>query len=97
MPTTNQSEQTRVTNYQFELIPKNWAKRRRVKPEPQPVSVEIADFKLIEQHFCNMVVHYDDGSQQTYYSRVLRNAITGQWTVDGMHVAVRVILKEDAE
>ena len=78
--------------YQFEIIHKSWSKRRRPVKEPQPVSAEIADFKLEEQHFCTMQVNYDDGSQQSFYSRVLRNPITQQWTVDGMQVAVRVII-----
>ena len=39
-----------------------------------------------------MQVQNADGKQHTYYSRVLRNPITQQWTVDGMHVAVKVIL-----
>ena len=79
-------------SYQFEIIPKSWSKRRKLTPEPQAVAVTIADFQLIEQHFCTMQVTYDDGSEHSYYSRVLRNAITGQWTVDGMQVAVRVIV-----
>jgi hypothetical protein len=80
-----------TTNYKFEIIRKSWAKRRKSAIEPLAVSVTIPDFKLEEQHFCNMLVSYDDGSQQTFFARVLRNHITNQWTVDGMHVAVRVL------
>lgn len=83
------------TDFKFELIPKCWSKRRKPTPEPLAISVDIADFKLEEQHFCHMQVKYADGQQQTYYSRVLRNAITQQWTVDGMHVAVRVVLPKE--
>ena len=77
--------------YKFEIIPKDWAKRRKPTPTPQPVSVTIPDFECKEQHFCTMQVVFDDGSEQSFYSRVIRNHITGQWTVDGMHVAVKVI------
>lgn len=80
-----------LTQYQFEIIHKSWTKRRKDKKEPIPLSVEIPDFELAEQHFCNMQVSFDDGSQQTFFARVLRNHITKQWTVDGMHVAVKVM------
>jgi hypothetical protein len=77
--------------YTFELIHKDWAKRRKPKTEVKPIKVLIPDFELKEQHFCNMEVEYEDGTTKRYYSRVIKNHITHQWTVDGMHVAVRVI------
>lgn len=77
--------------YQFEYIPKSWAKRRKAEPEPQPISIQIPDFELKEQHFCNMHVTFDNGRKEIYYSRVLCNHITKQWTVDGMHIAVKVL------
>lgn len=76
--------------YRFEIIPKNWSKRRTPVAEPKPVFVSIPDFQLLDQHFCTMQVSYEDGSQRQFYSRVIQNVITGQWTVDGMHVACRV-------
>lgn len=79
------------THYEFEVIPKDWAKRRKPTLEAKPISANIPDFELKEQHFCNMNVQYDDGSEKTFYSRVIKNHITGQWTVDGMHVAVKVL------
>ena len=88
--------QPATSPYQFEIIPKSWSKRRRPVPEPQPIKVDIPDFVLQEQHFCTMQVSYDDGSVKHYYSRVLRNAINGQWTVDGMQVAVKVIEPDPA-
>ena len=77
--------------YSFEVIPKSWAKRRSAVAEPVPISIEIPDFELKEQHFCNMHVTFDDGNKQSFYSRVLCNHITKQWTVDGMQVAVKVL------
>ena len=76
--------------YRFEIIPKSWTKRRTAKPVPQPISVEIPDFELKEQYFCNMNVLFENGSKQALYARVLCNYITNQWTVDGMHVAVNM-------
>ena len=78
-------------NYKFEIIPKSWSKRRKPGAEHKPVSVVIPDFELKHQHFCNMEVTYEDGSKQTFLSRVLQNKITQAWTVDGMHIAVKVI------
>lgn len=83
-----------TTHYRFEIIPKSWEKRRKPTKQPQPVSVEIPDFVLKEQHFCNMRVIFDDYSERTFYSRVLCNHLTKQWTVDGMHVAVKVIIEQ---
>lgn len=78
--------------YRFEIIPKSWSKRRTPVAEPNPVSVSIPDFKLLDQHFCTMQVSYDDGSQRQFYSRVIQNTVTKKWTVDGMHVACRVLI-----
>lgn len=82
-------------DYTFEIIPKNWAKRRKPIKTPQATCVEIPDFELVANHFCNMHVTYDDGSQKVFFSRVIQNHITHQWTVDGMHVSVKVIMPQD--
>lgn len=81
-------------NYTFEIIEKSWAKRRRFTQLPKPSTVSIPDFKLKENSYCNMLVEYDDGSVKELFSRVIRNHITHQWTVDGMHVAVKVIIQD---
>lgn len=81
-------------HYIFEIIPKDWAKRRKPSVQLKPVHVNIPDFQCQEQHFCNMEVTFEDGSEKTFFSRVIKNHITGQWTVDGMHVAVKVIEAE---
>ncbi len=77
--------------WQFDIIPKSWHKRRARRPEPTPISVAIPDFKRLDQSFCNMQVTFTDGSEKTFYSRVIYNALTDSWTVDGMHVSVKVI------
>lgn len=86
-----------MPDYGFEIIAKSWAKRRRFTQLPKPVHVQIPDFKLKENFYCNMIVQYDDGNEKEYFSRVIRNHITGQWTVDGMHVAVKVIFPEGTQ
>ncbi|TDF38185.1 hypothetical protein EYS14_10835 [Alteromonadaceae bacterium M269] len=78
-------------NYRFEIIPKNWAMRRKPAKEPEPVSVTIPDFKYVKNHSCTMHVTYDNDETKTYLSRVLQNHITQEWKVDGMHVAVKVV------
>lgn len=83
---------TNRVKYKFEIIQKSWSKRRTPTKEPIPTKVDIPDLVLKEQHFCNMHVTYDDYSERTFYSRVILNPLTKQWTVDGMHVAVKVIL-----
>ena len=81
------------SNYQFEIIPKNWSMRRKPTQEPKPISVTIPDFKCIKNHSCTMHVTYDNNEVKRYFSRVLQNHITQEWKVDGMHVAVKVIFK----
>ena len=75
----------------FEIITKDWYKRRR--PEQDvivPVSVVIPDYQSIANHMCKMHVTYSDGSVKSLISCVIYNKLTSQWTVDGMEVAVRV-------
>lgn len=81
-------------NYQFEIIPKDWAKRRKPTVEPKPISVSIPDFQCVKNHTCTMKVTYDDGQIKHFFSRVLQHHITKEWKVDGMHVAVKVIPHE---
>ena len=82
--------------YTFEIIPKNWSKRRRFVPEPKPINVIIDDFSLRDNSYCNMHVEYDDGSHRDLLSRVIHNPHTDEWKVDGMHVAVKVLISSYA-
>ena len=81
-------------HYTFEIIEKSWSKRRRLEKIPKPRTVNIPDFTLRENAYCNMIVEYEDGSVKTLFSRVIRNHITKQWTVDGMLEAVKVICSD---
>lgn len=76
----------------FEIIAKDWYKRRRPNDKVAiPISVNIPDFQPIKNHICNMEVHYDDGTSKTLIARVIYNQLNDYWTVDGMEVAVKVI------
>jgi len=81
-----------TSDYQFEIIKKDWQKRR--KPDVNqitPLSVNIPDFRKEKNHMCKMHVSFSDGSEKSLIARVIQNQITKVWTVDGMEVAVRLI------
>lgn len=81
-----------TSDYQFEIIKKDWQKRRKPDANPiAPVSVVIPDFKKEKNHMCKMLVTFNDGTEKSLISRVIQNQITKVWTVDGMEVAVKLI------
>lgn len=63
----------------------SWFKRREPTKEIKPVSVEVEDLQLIQNHRCDMHVLYDDGVTYTLNGRVSQNDITGKWTVHGIN------------
>ena len=76
----------------FEIIEKDWFKRREPnKIKRKVLEVRIPDYKQEQNHFCDMFVTYDDGTEAKYIARVIYNKINDYWTVDGMHVSVKVI------
>lgn len=75
----------------FEIIEKDWYKRRVPSQSLKAVSVKIDDFQKVPNHFCDMEVTYEDGSKKVLKSRVIYNALQQRWTVDGMAVAVRLV------
>lgn len=76
----------------FKIIEKDWFKRRTPAAKQVKVKeVSIPDYKQEHNHFCDMLVEYEDGSREKYIARVVYNEYNDYWTVDGMHVAVRVI------
>lgn len=74
----------------IEIIERSWFKRRLPKPEPKATSVELIDYRQEDNHFCTMIVSFDDGTTKSLIGRVIQNKIKGHWTVDGMEVAVIV-------
>ncbi len=77
--------------FTFTIIKKDWYKRRQpIGRQAYPVSVSIADYQATHNHFCNMIVHYNDDSEKSLIARVIYNKLKEQWTVDGMEVAVIV-------
>lgn len=84
-----------MNQFRYEIIHKDWQKRRIAdKVSVLPVSVEIDNMQLVHNHFCKMKVTYSDSSVKELISRVLYNSIKKSWAVDGMEVAVRVIIQE---
>ncbi|MCO7223460.1 hypothetical protein [Pleionea sp. CnH1-48] len=77
--------------FRFEVLPKDWFKRRKPVKSPNIIKVEVDDFKKQPNHFCRIRVYYDDDSEKSLIGRVLYNSIKEHWTVDGMEVAVRLI------
>lgn len=79
----------------FELIPQDWAKRRTHIKREKPVAIQVFDYKQINNHFCTIIVHFEDGSSKELLSRVVQNHITKTWVVDGMEYSVRVTYNGD--
>ncbi len=79
----------------FEIIPKDWYKRRNKTGEQvKAVHVYIPDYLAIHNHICNMVVSYSDSSVKTLVARIIYNSLSEEWTVDGMEVSVVVQEKQ---
>ena len=80
-------------NYSFKILARDWYKRR--KPSSQiiePLKVDIPNFKQEHNHMCTMVVTYSDHSTKELIARVIYNQLAKRWTVDGMELAVEVIV-----
>ncbi len=75
----------------YEVINKSWSKRRKLDTAKEISNIQFIDFLKQHNHFCKMHVVYTDGSEDTFISRVIFNDIKKHWTVDGMHVAVRIL------
>jgi hypothetical protein len=76
--------------YHFNIIEKDWYKRRTPRVALTPVAVSISDYKAEHNHMCTMQVTYEDGSVKELIARVIYNKLNHTWTVDGMSVAVKV-------
>lgn len=68
----------------LEIRKLSWYKRREPTKEIQPVSVEVDDLQLIDNHSCKMSVLYDDGNTYELSGRVNVNHV-GKWTVQGIN------------
>ena len=76
---------------EYQIIEKSWSKRRKLDSAKIITNISLIDFIKQHNHFCKMQVSYGDGSEQTLTARVIFNALKQQWTVDGMHVAIRLV------
>lgn len=71
---------------------RDWYKRRAPNSTIlKAVSCTVPDFKKEHNHFCDMFVQYDDGTEKRLFSRVIYNKLTDKWTIDGMHEAAELI------
>lgn len=75
----------------YQIRKMDWAKRRPSDEKPTIIDVEVENLKPEHNHFCQMKVTYQNGDQQTLFSRVLYNEKNGKWSVDGMHVVLDII------
>jgi len=79
-----------LDKYHFELIERNWYKRRYPIPDPDVVSFQVIDYKQEENYFCKVIFVYDNNTVKTMIGRVIQNKIKGHWTIDCMHHALLV-------
>ena len=63
----------------------DWFKRREPTKRIKPVTVQVTDLQLVDNHYCTMHVLYDDGVTYDLTGRVSKNDITGKWTVHGIN------------
>jgi hypothetical protein len=76
----------------LEILKRNWYKRRVPEQKDDNISsVEVIGYEQTHNHFCKLKVTYSNSDVVEYISRVVYNEIKDYWTVDGMHVAVRVL------
>lgn len=68
-------------DYKIRLL--NWHKRRKPPTISQPIRTDISNIELIDNSYCDMVVHYDDGRIYKFRARVSLNPIKHTWTVHG--------------
>lgn len=75
----------------YEIIEKDWYKRRVPSTAPKAVSVAFDNLQQQANHMCKMHVTFDNGEIKQLISRVIYNKLNNTWSVDGMEVAVRII------
>lgn len=87
----------------FEIMQQSWYKRRRPDTNPPNViSFEVSNFKLINNHYCDVWVKFDDGTVHNLTARVSLNCtyhVNGtqsneRWTVHGLgENGISILLK----
>lgn len=86
------------THMKFNIRHMDWFKRRSPVKQIQPVKVDITGLQLVDNHYCDMDVLYDDGNTYRLNGRVMQNDITKKWTVHGLNphgLSVLVDIVED--
>ncbi|RUO81427.1 hypothetical protein CWI84_01320 [Idiomarina tyrosinivorans] len=69
----------------FTIQQLSWHKRRKATVEPQPVAIEVPDFKKQVNHLCDITVQFDNGERLVLTGRVTQHPITGVWSVNGIN------------
>ncbi|WP_444995909.1 hypothetical protein [Aliikangiella sp. IMCC44359] len=75
----------------YEIITKSWSKRRKIDDEEVIKDIQLIDFKKEHNHFCKMLVIYQNKTEKILLARVIYNEIKQHWSVDGMSVAIRLL------
>ncbi|RUO26989.1 hypothetical protein CWE09_09940 [Aliidiomarina minuta] len=69
----------------FEIQQLSWHKRRRPGKEPQPVAIDVPDFKKEADHMCQVSVTFDNGEVLSMHGRVSQNQIKKTWSVNAIN------------
>ncbi|TRW48740.1 hypothetical protein FM042_07080 [Aliidiomarina halalkaliphila] len=69
----------------FEIKQLSWHKRRRPTEVPQPVDIQVDDFRQEVNHACEVTVTFDNGEVLQMHGRVIQNPITGVWSVTAIN------------
>lgn len=71
----------------FEIRQLNWHKRRRPTQVPQPLKVEVPDFRKEANHACTVIVTFDNGEIMNLHGRVSQNPVNLTWSVNGINAS----------
>lgn len=76
----------------------SWHKRRRAEKTPQPIQVEVFDFKQEANHTCRVHVKFDNGESYELKGRVTQNPVNHAWFVSAMNATGQAVsLKYEPE
>ncbi|WP_194756546.1 hypothetical protein [Aliidiomarina indica] len=81
----------------FEIKQLSWHKRRRPTEVPKPVAIEVDDFRQEVNHPCEVTVTFDNGEVLHMHGRVIRNPITGIWSVSAINGTGQSVLARFVE
>lgn len=68
----------------YEIRQLSWSKRRNHSEEKEALKVSLIGFEKKPNHFCKMIVNYDD-EEVELNARVIYNEIQDYWVVSGIN------------